>query len=301
MKGNYFAGAAIAVALGLSIAGSALATPPPTTVGYQPMVSTGLAAHQPFEAWFVFNKSFDPTVAGYEIPAGAIIRFTFPEQFTPQTGLPLESVMIRWSQGAVPAKFTVVQNGKNPRVIDVHFDEAVSAGEPGNPGIKAIHLRTPEINPKAGDYPISVEFIDAGPLSGMTRAIASITPNPVPNIAAYNQLHAGRDEDWQRVKQGEETAILINFLVTLPDGPRSSLSIKPSGDGGLTILSDGKPIGSISIIGVPITLTPHPFGPGYARLGIIEVHAKAGSTSGMAQIVAKLDGGTQSVINLVVE
>ena len=301
MKGNFFTSTAIAVALGSLFAGSALAAPPPTTVGYQPMVSTGLAAHQPFEAWFVFNKSFDPTVSGYEIPAGAIIRFTFPEQFTPQTGLPLDSVMIRWSQGAVPAKFTVVQNGENPRVIDVHFAEAVSAGEPGNPGIKAIHLRTPEINPKAGHYPISVEFIDAGSLSGMTRAIARITPKPVSNIAAYNQLHAGRNEDWQRVKQGEETAIPIDFLVTLPDQTRSSLSLKVSGDGSVVILSDGKPIGSISTIGAPITLTPHPFGPGYARLGIVEVHAKAGSTPGMAQIVAKLDGGTQCVINLVVE
>jgi hypothetical protein len=50
-----------------------------------------------------------------------------------------------------------------------------------------------------------------------------------------------------------------------------------------------------------VTLTPQAFGPGFARLGIIEVHAKAGTAPGIAQIVAKLVGGTQCVINLVIE
>ena len=73
------------------------------------------------------------------------------------------------------------------------------------------------------------------------------------------------------------------------------------GDGSLHILSDGKPISSIMAKGVPVTLTAQPFGPGFARLGIIEVHAKAGMTAGDAQIVAALEGGTQYIINLIVE
>ena len=48
-------------------------------------------------------------------------------------------------------------------------------------------------------------------------------------------------------------------------------------------------------------MTPQMFGPGYARLGIIELHAKAGTTQGNAQIEAKLDGGSQCVINLVID
>ncbi|WP_156030344.1 hypothetical protein [Thiomonas sp. FB-Cd] len=299
MKIGFVAGAV--VALSSFLVGSALADAPSTTIAYQPMISTGLAAQEPFEAWFVFDKSFDPSVPGLAIPAGATIRFTFPEQFTPKPGLPLGSVMIRWTQGSVPAKFSVQQDPQDPRVIAVHFNAAVPAGEKGNPGIKAIHLRTPEINPEAGDYPISVQFVDAGPLSGTTHAVARITPKPVPNIAVYNQLHGGKGEDWQRVGAGEEAPIPIDFLATLPDQPRASLSLAESANGGLTILADGKPVGSISATGAPVTLTPHPFGPGYARLGIVEVRAKAGSAPGMAQIVAELRGGPQCVIHLVIQ
>ncbi len=55
------------------------ATAPHTTVNYQVMVATGLAARHPFEVWFVFDKSSDPTVPGYTIPAGATILLTFPK------------------------------------------------------------------------------------------------------------------------------------------------------------------------------------------------------------------------------
>jgi hypothetical protein len=78
------------------------------------------------------------------------------------------------------------------------------------------------------------------------------------------------------------------------------ISLK-AGDAGPGILKDGKPIGAITTHGVPVTLTPQMFGPGFSRLGIVEVHAKAGSTPGIAQIVASLDGGTQYTIHLIVE
>jgi len=290
-----------AAVLGLFLANTALAVAPPTTVEYQPMVSTGLAANKPFESWLVFDKSFDPQVPGYEIPTGAKIRFTFPSQFTPEKDLMLGAVMIRWTQGAIPVKFTVAQDPKDQRVIEVQFAETLSTSGPGTPGIKAIHLRTPLINPNAGSYPILVEFIDAGPLTGSTRAIANITPTPVPNIAAYNQLHNNQDEDWQHVKSGAEVALPIDFLVTLPDQARSTISLKAADERNLSILSDGKRIGSISSKGAEISMTPQMFGPGYARLGIIELHAKAGATQGNAQIEAKLDGGTQCVINVVID
>ncbi|MCX7165008.1 MAG: hypothetical protein NTV11_01890 [Rhodocyclales bacterium] len=301
MKSTFSTTRAIYAALGLLFASSVPAAPPPTTVEYQPMVSTGLAAKMPFEAWFVFDKSLDSKVTGYEIPAGAKIRFTFPGEFTPETDLPLIAVMIRWTQGAIPVKFATTKDSNNPRVIEIKFAEAISASGTGAPGMKAIHLRTPEINPQAGDYPVLIEFIDAGPLTGETRATAKITPAPVPNIAPYNQLHANQNEDWQRVKPGAEAPLPINFLVTMPEQARNSISLKVSGDDGLIILSDGKRIGSISTTGAKISVTPRMFGPGYARLGIIELQAKAGTTPGIAQIVAKLDGGTQSVINLVIE
>ena len=272
----------------------ARADAPATTVAYQPMVSTGLAARNPFEAWFVFDKSPDPNVPGYAVPAGATIRFTFPKTFTPKPGGSLGAVMLTgWSQGSIPAKFTTALDDKNPRTVVVRFSEGIAADPAERPNLKAIHLRTNEINPaKAGDYPITIQFVDAGPLSGTTKATARITANPVPNVAAYNQLHQSKDEDWQRVKPGEEAPLPIDFLVTLPDASRSVISLK-GGDAGLSILRDGKPIGSITTHGVPVALTPHTFGPGFSRLGIIEVHAKAGSTPGIAQIVASLDGGTQ--------
>jgi hypothetical protein len=79
------------------------------------------------------------------------------------------------------------------------------------------------------------------------------------------------------------------------------VSLKPLADGSLAILSDGKPAGSIRTHGAPVTLAPESFGPGYSRVGIIRVRAKAGSQPGLAQIVAALDGGTQYTINLIVE
>jgi len=284
------------------VAAPAHATAPHTTVAYQVMVSTGLAARHPFEVWFVFDKSSDPTVPGYAIPAGATIRFTFPKGFTPGRG-PLESVMLTgWAQGSIPAKFTVALDKKNSRAVVIHFDEGIEAGPPERPGLKAIHLRTSLINPaKPGDYPITIQFIDAGPLSGTTRAIAPITPRPVPNIAAYNQLHQGKDEDWQRVKVGADAPLPIDFLVTLPDKPRSVVTLKPAADGRMTILSDGNPIGSITTEGVPVTLTPRAFGPGFSRLGIVEVHPRAGMTPGTAQIIAALKGGARYGIHLIVE
>jgi hypothetical protein len=296
-----FFAAAIASAAMIA-AKPARAEAPPTTVAYQPMVSTGMAARQPFEAWFVFDKSSDPVVPGYAVPAGATIRFTFPKAFTPKPGGFLGVVMLTgWSQGSIPAKFSTVLDDKNPRTVVVRFNEGIAAGPAERPGLKAIHLRTNEINPaKVGDYPITIQFIDAGPLSGTTKPTAHITAHPIPNVAAYNQLHQSKDEDWQRVKPGEDAPLPIDFLVTLPDASRSVISLK-AGDAGLSILKDGKPIGSITAQGVPVALTPQAFGPGYSRLGIIEVHAKAGSTPGVAQIVASLDGGTRYTIHLVVE
>ena len=239
------------------VAMTARATAPHTTIANQVMVSTGLAARHPFEAWFVFDKSSDPAVPGYAIPAGATIRFTFPKTFTPGRD-PLESVMLTgWAQGSIPAKFTVAVDKKNPRAVLIHFDEGIEAGPPERPGLKAIHLRTGLINPtKAGDYPITIQFSDAGPLSGTTRTTAPITPRPVPNIAAYNQLHQGKNEDWQRVKVGADAPLPIDFLITLPGKPRSVMSVKPAADGALTILSDGTPIGSITTEGAPVTLRP---------------------------------------------
>lgn len=283
-------------------AATAFAAAPATTVAYQVMISTGLAARNPFEVWFIFDKSSDPRVPGYSLPAGATIRFTFPKSFTPKPGL-LGAVMLNgWAQGKIPAHFTVAIDNNDPHTVVIHLQKAISAGPPQAPGLKAIHLRTGFINPaKAGNYPIRIQFTDAGAMSGTTTAIARITARPVPNVAAYNQLHQARDEDWQRVKVGTEAPLPIDFLVTLPQKARAVRSLKPDGHGGLTILSDGKPIGSITTKGVPVTLTPQMFGPGFARLGIVEVHAKAGMTAGTAEIIAALKGGTRYEIHLIVE
>jgi len=85
------------------------------------------------------------------------------------------------------------------------------------------------------------------------------------------------------------------------DASRSVISLKPLIEHNVAILRDGKPIGSIATEGVPVTLTPQAFGPGFSRLGIVEVHAKASMTPGSAQINAALKGGTHYDIHLVVE
>jgi hypothetical protein len=62
------------------------------TFGYQPMMSTGLAARQPFEARLWLDRSSDPTVPGYAVPAGATMRVHFPPPFTPAPGPPLAAI-----------------------------------------------------------------------------------------------------------------------------------------------------------------------------------------------------------------
>ena len=296
--------AAIVVLLGFSMLTSVHAGAPGLTIGYQPMVSTGLAAKQPFEAWFVFDKSSDPSVPGYAVPAGTTVRFTFPKEFTPLPGKPYldGALLYGWPHGAIPAPFTLTQDQIDPRVVVVRIEHAISINPPERPGLKAIHVRTAELNPaSAGNYSIAVEFSDAGALSGTTTAVAHITANPLPIVAAYNALHQGKDEDWQHVKAGVEAPLPIDFLVTLPDESRSSISLAATNNNALRILSDGHPIGLITTSGAPVTLTPQMFGPGLARLGIIEVHAKAGDTPGTAQITAVLEGGPQYKINLIIE
>lgn len=73
------------------------------TIGYQPMVSTGLAANQPFEAWLVLDKPADPNVPGYAVPAGAKVRLTFGKAFTPVANQPhLDGALLHgWPHGAI--------------------------------------------------------------------------------------------------------------------------------------------------------------------------------------------------------
>ena len=279
------------------------AASPGATIEYQPMTSDGLAAGYPFEAWVVFDKSSNPAEPGYALPAGATFRFTFPQAFTPQPSSHPQAVLLHgWSQGPIPVPFTVGLDPQDPRTIVLRLSADLSAGPPERPGLKAIHLRWGPLNPaQAGDYPISISLSDAGELSGTTQAIAHITHKPVPNVAAYNQLHQSRNEDWQHVKTGQIAPMPIDLLVTLPDKARSFMSLRPTSEGNLEILSDGAPIGMVTRRGVAVTLKPEPFGPGFARLGIVRFYVTGGSVSGSAEIDAQLHGGPRYTLHVVVE
>ena len=58
---------------------------------------------------------------------------------------------------------------------------------------------------------------------------------------------------------------------------------------------------SITRRGAPVTLKAEPFGPGFARLGIVRYYVTAGPEPGVAQIEAQLQGGTRYTINVIVE
>jgi len=285
------------------LATTVMAGPPKATIEYQPMTSDGLAAGYPFEAWVVFDKPSNPAEPGYALPMGATFRFTFPQGFIPQPSSHPQAVLLHgWSQGPIPVPFTVGLDPQDPRTIVLRLSADLSAGPPERPGLKAIHLRWGPVNPtQAGDYPISISLSDAGGLSGTTQAIAHITPKPVPNVAAYNQLHQSRNEDWQHVKADQTAPLPIDLLVTLPDKARSFISLRSAADGNLEILSDGVPIGTITRRGVPVTLKPESFGPGFARLGIVRFYVTAGSASGLAEIDAQLQGGPRYTFHVLVE
>ena len=273
------------------------------TIEYQPMTSEGLAAGSPFEAWVVFDISSNPSILGLALPAGATFRFTFPQAFTPQSSKHPQAVLLYgWSQGPIAVPFTIGLDSQDFRTIVLKLTAALPTGPPERPGLKAIHLRWGPLNPtQAGDYPIMIQISDAGELSGNTQAIARITSRPVPNVAAYNQLHAGRNEDWQHVQMGQAAQLPIDLLVTLPDKARSFISLRPSQEGNLQILSDGTPIGTVTRRGVPITLKPESFGPGFARLGIVRFYVTGGSEPGLAEIDAQLQGGPHYLLHVVVE
>jgi hypothetical protein len=285
------------------VATTVMANPPKATIEYQPMTSQGLAAGYPFEAWVVFDKSSNPAEPGYALRVGATFRFTFPPPFTPKPGIHPESVLLYdWPQKAAPVPFTVGLDHQDPRTIVLKLKEAFSAGPPERPGLKAIHLRWGPLNPtQEGDYPIKIEISDAGELSGTTQAIAHITSKPVPVVAAYNQLHQGRNEDWQHIKTGQTAPLPIDLLVNLPDKARSSMELRPVTDGNLEVLSDGVAIGTITRRGVPITLKPESFGPGFARLGIVRFYVTGGLEPGLAEIDAQLQGGPKYTLHVVVE
>jgi len=285
------------------LATTVMASVPKATIEYQPMTSQGLAAGYPFEAWVVFDKSSNPAEPGYALSAGATFRFTFPQAFIPQPSSHPQAVLLHgWSQGPIPVPFTVGLDPQDPRTIVLRLSADLSAGPPERPGLKAIHLRWGPLNPaQAGDYPISISLSDAGGLSGTTQAIAHITPKPVPNVAAYNELHQSRNEDWQHIKADQTAPLPIDLLVTLPDKARSFVSLRPAADGNLEILSDGVPIGTIARRGVPVTLKPESFGPGSARLGIIRFYVTGGSVPGLAEIDAQLQGGPRYTFHVLVE
>jgi hypothetical protein len=285
------------------LATTGMASSPRATIEYQPITSQGLAAGYPFEAWVVFDRSTNPAELGYALPAGASFRFTFPPAFTPKPGIHPESVLLYgWPQKAAPVPFTIGLDPQNPRTIVLRLTEAFHAGPPERPGLKAIHLRWGPLNPmREGDYPITIVISDAGELSGTTRAIAHITSRPVPVVAAYNQLHEGRNEDWQHVKMGQTAPLPIDLLITLPDKARSSMELRPDTSGNLEIISDGTPIGTVTRRGVPVTLRPEHFGPGFARLGIVRFYVTGGSVAGLAEIDAQLQGGSRYTLQVVVE
>ena len=245
------------------------ATPPSATIVYQPMTSEGLAAGYPFEAWVYFDKSPDPAVPGYAFPAGATFRFNFPEAFVPQsTHNPQAVLLTGWPQGSIAVPFTIGLDPRDPRTIVLKLTASLPSGPPDRPGLKAIHLPWGPLNPsQPGDYPITIEYADAGELSGSTQAIVRITPKPVPNVAAYNQLHEGRNENWQHVKTGQAAMLPVDFLVTLPDKCRSFIALRPTADGNLEIASDGTPIGTITKQGVPLTLKTRALRPWFCSAG----------------------------------
>jgi len=280
-----------------------IAAPPRATIEYQPMTSQGLAAGYPFEAWVVFDKSSNPAEPGYALPAGATFRFTFPSAFTLKPDIHPESVLLYgWPQKAAPVPFAVGPDPDDPRTIILKLKEAFPAGPPERPGLKAIHLRWGPLNPmQKGDYPITIKISDAAELSGTTHAIAHITSKPVPVVAAYNQLHEGRNEDWQRVKTGQAAPLPIDLLITLPDKARSSIELSLGTNGNLEILSDGRPIGTVTRRGVALTLKPEHFGPGFARLGIVRFYVMGGLDPGLAEIDAQLSGGPRYTLHVFVE
>lgn len=169
-------------------AATAWTSPPPATIVYQPMTGDGFAAGFPFEAWVYFDRSPDPKVPGYAFPEGTIFRFKFPPAFMPQADRQPRAVLLGGNPAApIQAPFTIGIDPGDPRIIVLTLTAPLLSGSPDGPGLKGIHLGWGPLNPSApGEYPITIECVSAGELSGSTVAIARITPKPPAGVAALN-------------------------------------------------------------------------------------------------------------------
>ena len=122
------------------------------------MIAARLAAGRAFEAWLRLDKCNEPWAPGYQPPGGTTIRIAFPRSFSPRRDLPLQVFLLHgWPRGAITAKFEAAVDPYDYRAIILRLSEPIDACPPDQPGLKAIHLRAPVVDPaKPSDYPIAV-------------------------------------------------------------------------------------------------------------------------------------------------
>jgi len=167
-------------------AATAWAAPPIAMIVYEPTAGDGFAVGSAFEAWVYLDRPPNPAIPGYALPEGATLRFRFPEAFLPQPDRgPRAELLSGGPSGPLGAPFTIYKDPEDARTVILILTAPLPSGSPGNPGLKAIRLSPGSLNPsEPGEYPITIEYSNAGELSGSTQAIARITKKPSADVVA---------------------------------------------------------------------------------------------------------------------
>jgi hypothetical protein len=265
------------------------------SVGRAPVSATGLAAGRTFEGWVRFAASADPRVRGIAMHAGDRIRITFPKAFTPVDGDPTAYLLYGWPQGDADADFTVGRAPGDARTIVISVRSTIAALSPQMPGVKAIHLIAPLRNPEAGTYHLHVMVTLRGRTHSAEEAVR-IEAAPRAQLAPFNAMHDGRNEDWQTVHIASRASTDADFLYTDERGDHpANLTLQTVGERPTraSVMLDGARIGEI-IASRGLVLVPQ----AAPRGGVVRVGVLASRTPGSATVTARLSNGNLTVLHL---
>lgn len=142
-----------------------------------PVEAAGLDSGQRFEGWIPLPMTASQARSGMMMHPGDRIRITFPHAFRPVPGKPAAFFLYGWTQGQPRMGFRASLSSGDPRTIDITIDSGIDSVSAAMPGVKAIHLSVPLLNPEPGAYPISIATTIAGKrASSKTRIDISAAP-----------------------------------------------------------------------------------------------------------------------------
>lgn len=211
-------------------------TATPLIVAPAPITATGHVAGQPTDFVFVLVADADPATPGFALGRGEALRLTMPAAFARDPGTPIVAdrdsnlVLTKgWPQGAVPlaGQYQIAYDEARHAIAATMLVDMPAAA----PGIKVIHLRGKTfVNPAAGEYPVSVEHVDASGTArtSWTGTLVVVERAPAARIAPTNfHLPPGTSANFQRVAPTQRLTHPLGMLLWADGAPLDGVGLAP--------------------------------------------------------------------------